>query len=217
MGRITNVTVKYGRTTKPADYEAKRADVELTGIVDESEDEQAALDRLGVLAIGKCHELLGLAKPAGANVVKTGERTKADIAADAAKATGAEAPKPRGRGAATKPPPVPPAADPAAVEEAPKPAAPAPKSDDDELADLLGDGAAPAPKEITDQDIVTAITHKVDGLRKAGDTTAPQKLRELIGKHIAPPGQARQIGHGEGGKIDHTKRAKFLADLEALT
>lgn len=215
--RITGIKISYGRTVKPADYEAKKADVELTGIVGDDEDEQVAIDRITSICIAKAHEMVGIAgaKPAAPVTVAS---TKADLGGQAAAAAGApasagknakntRAPKPGGAKAAND------AAAKAAAEAADAlddlPAdEPTPAATGDGLDDILGEAAPPPAKEVTDQELVSEVSHANGRMQKAGATDAPVKIRALVGKYVAPPGQMRQI--------PQEQRAQFLAELKAL-
>ncbi len=210
MGQITSGIVRYERTLNLGDYNSKKAAAEIAfSAGDDGSDYKTMLDLAGTTAIAKVHELLAIAAPAGAKAATsaTGPATaagptKADLAKAAEVAAGkpanTEAKKPPGRPPKPPAPPAPPVADPAAVEEPV-----------DELADLTGE-APPAPpaKEITDQDIVAAITRKNQALKDGGCTTGAQMIRGLIGEFIAPPGQARQIAQD--------KRGDFMKKLDAL-
>lgn len=61
---ITNGTIKYGETRKIADFENKRADVELSFSIAEGAQPEGAIESVMYLALTKAHELLtGLHKP----------------------------------------------------------------------------------------------------------------------------------------------------------
>src|ERR1700730_18063669 len=72
MGQITGGRVVYGRTVQPAQYESKKAEVEITFAVAEGEDHAALLDLAAKVACYKAHEMVGISviknppKPAAA-------------------------------------------------------------------------------------------------------------------------------------------------------
>jgi hypothetical protein len=188
--------VIVGRTTKPADYESKKAEVELSfAIAEGSTDEQAAaaLTAVSQVAIDKVHELLGLTTPGGA-APATGKSK--------AKATEVPAAKVKVESAG----PVEAAAKVAAAAASLEPEPGEQESSthlpagllDDGLGDLLG--AAPQP--VTDEELTGAIT------RKNAEIKNPQAIRGLIGKYVAPPKQARDI--------PADVRHKFLEELGGL-
>lgn len=208
MGQITSGIVRYERTLNLGDYNNKKAAAEIS--FTSEGDHQAMLDQAATIAIGKVHELLAIAEKAPATrAAATPAKepappagpTKADLVKQAEAAVGKPEAKPVGRPPAKKPPPAPKQPDPAEIDEGPEVI--------DDLSDLTGDApAAPPAKEVTDQDIVAAITKKNQALKDAGCTTGALMIRTLIGEFIAPPGQARQI--------DQAKRGDFMKKLEAL-
>lgn len=60
MGQITGGRVVYGRTVQPAQYESKRADVELTFVVAEGEDYGSWLAKVVTETVTKVHEIVGI-------------------------------------------------------------------------------------------------------------------------------------------------------------
>lgn len=211
MSQITSGKVLYGRTVQPAQYESKRVDVEIAFVVGEGEDYQGMLAIAANAAYSKCHEMLGIKTALATGTVdlpKAAEKPAVIIETAgpdaAAEKTGAK----RGRKA-------PPATDPAAVDvvsdhptkvpaasSAPAAAtatAPAAQAGSDPAA--VEDWSA-APSEVTDQDLLNAIT------KKNAEIKNPAAIRALIGKYVAPPKQAREI--------EQAKRQAFLTELEAL-
>ena len=100
MSAIIGGSVTYGRTTKPADYESKKAEVTLNfGIEQETpaEERNAFIVTVGNMAIHHCNRMLGLNEvPAvyepPAEEPKRTRRTKAQIEADEAAAQAAASP-----------------------------------------------------------------------------------------------------------------------------
>lgn len=213
--QITGGRVSFSRTVKPADYESKAATVELTFLVEEGEDHDPVLQAIGSIVQAKALELVGL-KPAGngsagaPRATKPAGKTKADLEAEAAAALGgnptsgkaaktppkAAAPKtgaaistgePRGEADGS-------AHDAASVEDVTSAADPAAIGDDDLM--------SAAPAEITDADLTSRITQHNAKIKN------PVAIRQLIGKYVKAPGQARDI--------PQDKRAAFLAELEKV-
>lgn len=60
MFTITNGTVEYARSTRPADYEKREAKVVLTYNVDEGTDPQAAMRAVFEMAVSEVHGRVGL-------------------------------------------------------------------------------------------------------------------------------------------------------------
>lgn len=233
MHTVTSGHVRFSRTKKDDEYGINRtAEVSLAFQMQEGAPEDGHL--LTTTAISSdCVRFVNaiLSRAPGAELTDVQLQTGLSVGAapvvvnDKVKLADAvtepAAPAPRTR--ATKPPAVPPAA-PAAtksaeaaasmVEENPsKPAsaaaAPAPAQSPGpasaaSAAEMSDEDlfSAQAP-DVTDEDITSAIT------RKNAEIMNPKAIRELIGKFIAPPGQARQI--------DKALRHKFLEDLAALT
>lgn len=74
---ITNGTIKYGETRKIADFENKRADVELSFSIAEGAQPEGAIESVMHLALTKAHELLtGLHKPKPEHVVSNALKFK---------------------------------------------------------------------------------------------------------------------------------------------
>lgn len=61
--QITRGKITFGRTVQPAQYESKRADVELEFVLAEGEKLGAALDDVGKIVKDKCLEMVGLRQP----------------------------------------------------------------------------------------------------------------------------------------------------------
>lgn len=235
MGQITGGRVVYGRTVQPAQYESKKAEVEITFAVAEGEDHAALLDLAAKVACDKAHEMVGL-KPIAKSAVAASEpksvgqgtaitaspggNKEAAAAAMNAKDTKAE-PEKRKPG---RPPRVP--VDPAALDDDAKghqakmdESNPAkanistgearvdPAQEDD---DLLGD-IAPAAQDITDRDITDAVTKKNAKLKQTHQGEAPGMIRALIASYF-PAGAVASCA-----KLPKDVRADFLKKLEAMT
>ena len=80
MTQITGGRIVYGRTVQPAQYESKKAEVELTFSVEDGAYDEAALDGIIHTAIEKAHAMVGLAKgvKAKAEVAETKVEPKAE-------------------------------------------------------------------------------------------------------------------------------------------
>lgn len=225
MSQITNGRVTFGRNVKTAEYEGKKAEVEISFAVGEGEDYKDVLDLAATTARDKAYEILGLLKPP-ATATST-------AAVQAAAAPQTEAPKTPARRGPKKPPVqevVLTEADKAEIAaklEAASKLTPGistgeqrrdpnnpddvddlenlgnetgtqSSGDEENLDDLLG--GAPAP--VTDEDLVSAITTKNAKLKN------PVAIRQLIGKFVKPGGQAREIAA--------ENRQDFLDQLAAL-
>jgi hypothetical protein len=59
--QITGGRVVYSRTVQPAQYESKKAEVELSFVLAEKEELGDALERVGVLVHKQVLEMVGLA------------------------------------------------------------------------------------------------------------------------------------------------------------
>lgn len=198
--KITNGTIKVGRTIKTGDFENKRFDVELSFTIPEDGDAEVAdyVSAVGELAMKQMNDMIG-AKEA--------------------------APKPA---AATKPPKVPKAekpaekapeksaADPSDMEELDRPTPPTPKFiekevaaankkaeasevDENDISSLMG-GAEPA-KEITDKELQDAAQKCMDKNKNA--PAIHKVLRDLGIK--SPPGRIIDL--------PQDKRQQYLDDL----
>lgn len=206
---ITGGKVTFGRVVQPAQYETKRAEVEIFFSLPEGVGADAAQDELNKaadMAQAKALELVGLKKaekapekPAEAAPEKPkaekpkaevpkATRTKADIEKEVVAAAGGtvELPKDPAPNISTNPED---RKDPAQVEDDP-----AAVGDDA----LFTADAAP----VTDADLRNAITKKQEKIKNA------VAIRGLIGKYVKP---------GQGaGDIAADKRQAFLVELEAL-
>lgn len=222
--QITNGKVTFERAVRPADYETKRAIVELSFTVADGEDAGAVVERVGQIAQEKALQLVGLKPAASGN-------TASSVAAAPPSAQGGKEAVAAVLNAADKkprpgrPPKVAPAADAAAVVEEP-----AGKGNDTDLqmsadaakvahaaAEVVEEanaddailGAESAP-EVTDKDITDAITRKNAALQKTIGKESPIKLRALIAKFAGPVPKASR-------DIPQASRRKFLDELEVLS
>lgn len=193
--------VVIGRTTKPADYESKKAEIELSfALPENSTDEHAnaAIHAVTALALSHVHGILGLApQPAGAAPAKpaaAGKKGKTEPAGTTTTGVKVENAGPTEAAAKLE----------ASLPGAEESSTHLPDdvlglgTEGDGLDDLLG--AAPQP--VTDEELTSAIT------RKNAEIKNPQAIRGLIGKYVAPPKQARDIP----AEVRH----KFLEELGGL-
>lgn len=209
--QITGGKVTFTRGIQPAQFETKKAEVEISFTLAEGEELGAGLDRAAELAQGKALELVGLKKPAvtaGSTAQTTQEATpktagptKADLEAE--KATELAAKAARAEAAKGKAVVFPKADDGIDMTDADKPAIstggervdPAEMSSDDDL--LMG--TAP---EVSDVDLTSTITRKNHAIKN------PTAIKALIGTFVVPPKGSRDI--------PQALRADFLAKLELL-
>ncbi len=213
MGQITNGKVAYSRTVKTGDYENKKCEAELQFSVNEGEAYDDVFAAAGAAAVSKVHELLGLAPrtqpaPQAAPVAvaqqpaQTGTSDKDRLAAQATATASAPAAarKPR----ATKPPAA--ATDPASIDEPQTLAAEmAAKAATQPAADPAGideDLFSAEATEITDADLMNHIT-KTNGRVKDA-----KGIRNLIGKYVPSPGQAKDI--------PQASRKAFFTELDKM-
>jgi hypothetical protein len=202
MAQITGGIVKFGRKTAPAQYENKEAVVELYFSVAEGEALGTFLDDVGHQAQAKALELVGLkpaaeAKPALAKKVeaKPGDdeaaKQKAKEAYAASKATEAELQvKEEAKKLAEK-------CNTAKAVDALEFTASQPDPDADFLVDV-----PKGVKEVSDQDLVAAVTRKNQELKD------PKKIHALRETFVKLPKGLRDIPTAD--------RPRFLAELEAL-
>lgn len=187
MSQIIGGKITFGRTVNPAQYESKKAEVEISFVVAEGEDFHQIAQEAAAFAEAKALEMVGL-KPipkAAAAPTKAAE-TKEEYA-ERAKAEEAKLPPPLKR-----PPGRPPS----------KPTAPvADELDDAPVEDV--ETAEPA-KAITDKDLTDAITrqqHKINN--------APE-IRKLIAKFN------NEVLGKQSRDIPQPRRAEFLMELSRL-
>lgn len=62
MAQATSGRVVYSRTVQPAQYESKRAEVELAFVLEDGEDEGEAVRKIGSIARSECLALVGIKK-----------------------------------------------------------------------------------------------------------------------------------------------------------
>lgn len=215
MAKILGGTVTYGRTINLGDYNSKKAEATIGFSVEDG----GSIDEASAVAVAKVNELLNIT-PAKAVTVLAAPLERFTTTALAPKEThDAAGIKEANAGkleAEKRKPGRPPKVTPAA--EAPKPVDDEfPETDKPQIStgeerkgpeDTAGDEWGAEAPAVTDLDLTSKINHKNGELRKVhGDAAAP-KIRQLIGKYVTPPKQARDIP-GEA-------RAKFLEDLAAL-
>ena len=219
MSAIIGGSVTYGRTTKPADYESKKAEVTLNfGIEQETPAEEcnAFLVTVGNMAIHHCNRMLGLneqpaayvpvAEAAAEQAAKRTRRTKIQIEADEAAQAPVVTENPFGRSTA------PGAGDAAEIEmnkggfgeqtAGPTPASSAAFSADAPTAEGFVFGAEPVATEITDVDLMTALN------RKAAELGGAKEINVLLGLYIAKGANPREI--------PQEKRPEFIEKIHGL-
>ena len=219
MSAILGGSVTYGRTTKPADYESKKAEVTLTfGIEQETpaEERNAFLVTVGNMAIHHCNRMLGLNEQPAAYVpmveataeqaAKRTRRTKIQIEADEAAQAPVVTENPFGGSTA------PGAGDAAEIEmnkggfgeqtAGPTPASSAAFSADAPTAEGFVFDAEPVATEITDVDLMTALN------RKAAELGGAKEINVLLGLYIAKGANPREI--------PQEKRPEFIEKIHGL-
>lgn len=213
MGKISNGSVKFGRTLKTGDFENKRADVELAFTVDEGEDYIPILEGAAREAHQRVHQMLG---------IKLAPAEKTEPVASAAKASVPETPTRGKPGPKPKPKPELTPAEVAAAKAAavaddsldipaglrreppvPKPAEVAV----DELGEFNEDAVESQP-DISDQEMSSEMNRAVARLSPVHAGASPKLIKALIGKFVEPPKKSHDI--------PQTLRRKFLEELAAL-
>ena len=210
MTKVTGGTITYGRTVNLGDYNSKKAEA----TIGFSTEDGGSADEAGAVAVAKVNELLGITKPATsakADTVQLPAKETHDAAgikeANAGK-LGGDKKKPG------RPPKVAPVAE-AKADDVDFPDIPDDLKKDkpqistgEERKDPADDEWGAEVAAVTDLELTSKINHKNGELRKVhGDAAAP-KIRQLIGKYVTPPKQARDI--------PAEARAKFIEDLAAL-
>ena len=220
MSAILGGSVTYGRTTKPADYESKKAEVTLTfGIEQETpaEERNTFLVTVGNMAIHHCNRMLGLNEQPTAYVpmaevvpepvpeaAKRTRRTKAQVEADEAAAQAPVVDRPFGGG----PPPVPAEGTGAAAASTTSNAfgEQTIETDDQRLEKegfyAFGATEEPPSVEITDVDLMTALN------RKAAELGGAKEINVLLGAYIAKGANPREI--------PQEKRPEFVEKIHGL-
>lgn len=200
MPQITSGVVRFLQRSNTGDYNHKEASAELSFTVGDSEEYQVGLDLAGAAALTKVNQLLFAPRAA---VAETPAATEAAPAK--AKGKGGRPPKaaepaldptdPRVTGVADAP-----VVDPSDIDDTPVPQETAAVEDPAGLDDLLGEEA---PKEITDKEVVSAITQ-----RQAVINNGPL-IRTLVAEFAGPPPNGSR-------DIPQDKRAAFLTKLAEL-
>lgn len=204
--QITGGKVTFGRSVQPAQYETKKAEVEIAFTLSEGEALGATLDTAGSLAQSKALELVGL-KPAGAQppAAKAPERTKADLEAEAlAKAKGETEKAPKAPKAPPKTKPAETKADAATtIEEPTRQISTAPEDRKPDPATDLEDPLSVPAAAITDAELTSAVTQHNAKIKN------PTAIRGLIQKFVGKtPCTVVQIAP--------EVRAKFIEELKKL-
>lgn len=198
--QITGGKVVFSRSVQPAQYETKKAEVEIQFTLAEGEKLENQLDIAAKFAQDKALEMVGLQKPAVTTAApKAAVPTKAQGETTPAEKTGKEAAAEKLNAADTKKAKAPPKTG-AAISTGEERKDP----DNNDISDLLGETPAEV-KTITDKDL-SAACNAQNGKMKEG---APS-IRKLIEKFAGPlPKQVRDI--------PQEKRQAFLDELKALT
>ena len=169
--QITNGTVKYERNIKTADYEGKKATVELSFSMPEGEDHHTHLEHVGKTAINHCHAMLGSGShPTASTSAVVGAANSAGKGIDAAKIPARGGRKPSDTQSTAKETEE--AQEAAAVQEAQTKAGEKAQTkveakeketetqvkgeeilSDTDLGDLLGEGGSEPAREITDKEL----------------------------------------------------------------
>lgn len=200
MGKVTNLTVEYGRTVQPKDYESKTAKA-IIGVAfadDEHIDTDTELEAAFDYAVKHVHNTLGLG---GSTLVKTKPapakkpETKAEPKEDPAAIVDDTPPAKPAAKKAQK-------ADPAAVED---------EGEEDFL--NIGDEVSDDEKtrEIPDGELNLAIGKKVKELQASGVADASNQIKEIIASFS--PDRSKPFTARE---LTQAQRPKFLAKLNAL-
>ena len=186
MPSITGGRVVYGRTVQPAQYESKKAEVELTFGVEEGGDLGGFLDETAALAMAKAHEMVGMKSEAKKPAPKAPPQTAT-----------ATAPQGQKEAAAAKMN----AKDKAAPKDEidlgdTKPAI----STGEERIDPDGLDLGPAP--LTDKDLLEVVSAKMREINN------PKAIKDVREKYVKVPMGIKDI--------PQDKRAAFIADVKAL-
>lgn len=211
--QIVSGKVIFGRTVQPAQYESKKAEVEISFVLAEGEPLGDSLDIAGLMAKVKVLELVGL-KPgsnqpaaAAAAGLKAVEAAVEEPAKDPPKPKVRQAPGQKEAAAAAMN-----ARDASAKQttagqaekQSPSESSASHKASDPD--DALFDDAPAAP--ITDNDLMKAASAANARLQGTHQGAAPQMIKALRDKFVSPPGRVSDI--------PQEKRAEFLRQLEAL-
>lgn len=229
--QIMGGKVTYARTVQPAQYESKKAEVEISFTLSDGEEMGDSLDRAGNWAMTKCHEMVGITKPThatektmaaiadGVQAAKdarhieevtnplglpkeTKGKGKTQAEKDAAKAEAAA--KMNGK-KATAPLP-----DPDALPDEPTQAISSGDervSPDDNDTSFLDEPSTPA-REIKDTELYEAAGKKNKELMPKHAGASPAMIKALVQKFVPLPKQLKDIPQDQ--------RTKFLEQLAAL-
>lgn len=199
--QITNGIIKYGETRKIADFENKRADVEISFTIADAKDAEQVIENIQQMVRRKCVEMLGLAPILPAANLKPEHLVSDLMQAPPLPTTGpAPARKPR----APKMPEVsaPVTADPAAMDEPTvyKEGDVVQTSDGDKAVAMLPVG----PATITDADLMDATTKCQQAVK---NSPAIRKLLNQLGV-VTPPGRLIDL--------PQVKRQEYLDGLKTI-
>lgn len=188
MGQITKIEVEYRRTVQPAQFESKSA-AAIIGVgfsEDETPDPDAQLEAAFEMAVRHVHGQLGLeVKPAKKAVPKKAAgRNISDNLEDRVEEEPAKKPAKRGR---------------------PKGSTNKKKAEEP---------AAPEAREISDGELVKAMSTRVEALKNAGVEGAAQLGRELIAS-VKPDDHPDDMPWGLAS-IPEEQREDFLVRIAVM-
>lgn len=233
--QITNGTVEYGRTVKPADFESKVAKVSLNFAVAETEtNPDAVIAKVFDMAMGEVHRRLGLNGPAYTQrMVETPTAQVEKPAAQVVKLSAAEVNGLSGKGAAAAPQSNPTVAPPKTAPNGATnadplnmaPSSPVTPASSTGASPTAASSVAPAPAPVADPlAIVPTATAPVDTSKPVTITdndlhaavhqaverkVSPAQVRELTAEFTGVVGRSMTT-------IDQEKRAEFIARVKEL-
>jgi hypothetical protein len=197
MSQITGGKVTYGRTVQPAQYESKKAEVEISFVIGEGEDIGDMLDRAAAMAEGKALELVGLRKaispPVAAVSPQPTPKTNDSKTPDELKAMHAATMQVEPRRRVGRPP-NPDKAKPEAAEEKP------------DAADMID---VDAPTTLSpQQEAINKAKAKVEAAQKAADDAAAAELAGMLDEApaeepITDKQLIEKIGHKNKSLMDN--------------
>lgn len=223
--QIMGGKVTYARTVQPAQYESKKAEVEISFTLSDGEEMGDSLDRAGNWAMQKCHEMVGITKtvPVTATAEKLAEKVEAIAEGVKAAAETQKETKGKGKTQAEKDAAK---AEAAAKMNGKKAAAPLPDPEDlpneptqaissgdervgpeDNDTSFLDEPSTPA-REIKDTELYEAAGKKNKELMPKHAGASPAMIKALVQKFVPLPKQLKDIPQDQ--------RTRFLEQLAAL-
>ena len=220
-GRITGGSVTFLKRVNRGNYEHEEASVKLDFAMNEDgTDHTTVLDRAQAEAKVGVLVQLGLMKAEVAPVAPLAPSAPATVSAQStARTTGRGQTKAAASAAKEEPDAAasddPLAAAPPSTSSPATDTAAAASTGDDPLGSVSGLTASTpstddltAQREVSDNDLQTALAKKNEALIKAHGPQGTMKIRDLMGRFVAPGKTVREIPQSD--------RASFLAQLEAL-